>query len=746
MASLPPMPPLDGLANSQESDEEGMPVSPVLKIHERKLRTRILQGRKAKKPVDTIQLLEELSRFVIGLQSLPRCVSINDVNGRRKGCNCLVDLDISEDSEELQQITEYLYRFALLKWDEEIRLVCEWIKYAMVTQAKTSLNQLEKTTSYLIPGTTKSCCSDSLCRLLGFGSHRWRTTVKLAKLHKRPVHAFQGCPGHATLWHAAHGLRSFFEDLEQLACPRATLLVRGIVDGKVLTALKDDDEDTLELPTAMSKRSIYGRFLRENGWRYLVDIKGGVSAKIPLEDPNVEQKEVCSWTTFLRYWKNNFPHIHIAKPREDVCGDCYKFANRHRFLPRKKENDADADSHLGGDTDDEEEEEEEEALPVFGPEEEPTIDPMIAREEMILAAGVHVKNARTQREYYQQKKMEAKETSRLPPKERTLCFVADYAQNMGVPSFNYEQPGETYYYSPLGAYCFGVVDCGKTPDFLSGYVYTEDVAKKGGNNVASLLLLHLKRNGFMATTEPFKDITFIFDNCGGQNKNRMVLRLLFLLVKMGVASVARAAFLVRGHTKNDCDRLFNVMKKEYRNNNIYTPDDLVKSLQHPQVEPVHVDADAFFDWDAVEEMYISRPVGETNQNHMFTVDINTDKGNSMAVAVAHGEPTKALWLVKPAARDHNMAFWKALQPAGIPACGLQDIKWLELYSKWGPLIPEQHKKKWQYYRDDPGHERRGKIKENTKKSKEARKNRTRTAAVKQQPKPKTKQPLTTGVI
>ena len=62
-------------------------------------------------------------------------------------------------------------------------------------------------------------------------------------------------------------------------------------------------------------------------------------------------------------------------------------------------------------------------------------------------------------------------------------------------------------------------------------MYTKEHDKEGGNNVVSLLWENLKRLQVLATREPFKEINFIMDNCGGQSMNRMVLRLLFFLVR-----------------------------------------------------------------------------------------------------------------------------------------------------------------------------------------------------------------------
>jgi hypothetical protein len=125
---------------------------------------------------------------------------------------------------------------------------------------------------------------------------------------------------------------------------------------------------------------------------------------------------------------------------------------------------------------------------------------------------------------------------------------------MQLPNFASEQPGATYYFSAMNAFVFGVVDT--QVDCLTAYIYNEDMAKKGGNNVASLLMYHLERKGILQEAKdkgPFKELNIVMDNCSRQNKNRMVLRLLHFLVKTEVTKKASAIFLVRRHTKNDCD-------------------------------------------------------------------------------------------------------------------------------------------------------------------------------------------------
>ena len=80
---------------------------------------------------------------------------------------------------------------------------------------------------------------------------------------------------------------------------------------------------------------------------------------------------------------------------------------------------------------------------------------MMDSEATISAAGEHVRMAKDQREYVNQKMEEAAATQLNEPSERVWTFIGDYAQNLQLPNFGCEQPGETYYYSPLNILCFG---------------------------------------------------------------------------------------------------------------------------------------------------------------------------------------------------------------------------------------------------------------------------------------------------
>jgi hypothetical protein len=123
------------------------------------------------------------------------------------------------------------------------------------------------------------------------------------------------------------------------------------------------------------------------------------------------------------------------------------------------------------------------------------------RELMLLQATAHIKMARAQRALYQAKVADAvaDATARKEHLVRRYTFVVDYGQNLELPVYNKEQPGCTYYFSPLSIYNLGVVhhahiyNDGWVSEHLHCHVYTEGVGKKDANNVASLIMKTLQK-------------------------------------------------------------------------------------------------------------------------------------------------------------------------------------------------------------------------------------------------------------
>ncbi len=152
---------------------------------------------------------------------------------------------------------------------------------------------------------------------------------------------------------------------------------------------------------------------------------------------------------------------------------------------------------------------------------------------MLLRAAWHVKSACCQQSLYKclVDKARSDAKAKVPHSKRTYTFVVDYGQNMEMPCFGGNQPGDSYYFTPLCVYNLGIVNCahvhaGETDakDHMHCHVYWECIVSKGENNVASLILKYLTYAKNIHENEKGGELNIVFDNCSGQNKNNTLLR------------------------------------------------------------------------------------------------------------------------------------------------------------------------------------------------------------------------------
>ena len=177
---------------------------------------------------------------------------------------------------------------------------------------------------------------------------------------------------------------------------------------------------------------------------------------------------------------------------------------------------------------------------------------------------------------------------------------------MQCPCYNSKQPGCTYYYTSLNVFNFGVVD--HSHDYGNGtignhmycHVYHEGIGKKGGTNVASLIVKTLQYINILKQSDPGGELNIIFDNCSGQNKNNTVLKLALWLKEMGYFKQVNFVFLIVAHMKNACDRLFNSLKHEYRKRNTFTMDKLIDALSVSRtISIIRTKHNDFLNYDAL---------------------------------------------------------------------------------------------------------------------------------------------------
>ena len=118
----------------------------------------------------------------------------------------------------------------------------------------------------------------------------------------------------------------YFNQVKALAEPSATRLVRDVT-GQL--TMGDNNEDILYLLSHMSKRGVYRQYCEHRGKRVVTSNDGQTT----LEDmEGRDQKDTISWSTFFNYWNGHFSHLRVSQPHEDICKECYVFANRQRYV------------------------------------------------------------------------------------------------------------------------------------------------------------------------------------------------------------------------------------------------------------------------------------------------------------------------------------------------------------------------------------------------------------------------------
>ena len=319
---------------------------------------------------------------------------------------------------------------------------------------------------------------------------------------------------------------------------------------------------------------------------------------------------------------------------------------------------------------------------------------------MLLEAAEHIKMARAQRALYQSKVDLAvlHATEKMQHEFRAYTLVVDYGQNMELPSYRREQPGCTYYYSPLSVYNLGVVnhahvyDDGQVSAHLHAHVYHEGVARKGATNVTSLIMKTLRHLNIIQSDSVGGELNIIFDNCGGQNKNSTVLGLAAWLMALGYFKRVNFIFLVVGRTKNAADRLFNSLKREYRKQNLFTFQDMLAVLNRSEMVTVHpASPDDFLDYDKLmNKLYGRRLLGNIKKNHIFTCDSD---GAQMKIRQSNLDEhcEYVIFLRKNGAWDISRQDIIRISDeelaVPLPHTGLNPYKMVEMFAKYRPVVP-----------------------------------------------------------
>lgn len=207
---------------------------------------------------------------------------------------------------------------------------------------------------------------------------------------------------------------------------------------------------------------------------------------------------------------------------------------------------------------------------------------------------------------------------------RGICF--DFMQNLPLPEVPVQ---DVFYLRQLWVYVFGVHDLGSSRAQM--FVYHEGEAKKGANDVCSMLLQYIEETVPAEVTE----LHCFCDGCAGQNKNHTVLRFFLTLAARKRFNKIFLYFPERGHSYLPCDRDFGLIKRKVRRaDRVYVPDEYHAMILAARKDPFTVkvlrpkDVKDFSQWwpqfykKSCVPLKKTRPGQKSDHRDLFSVSSN----------------------------------------------------------------------------------------------------------------------------
>lgn len=151
-----------------------------------------------------------------------------------------------------------------------------------------------------------------------------------------------------------------------------------------------------------------------------------------------------------------------------------------------------------------------------------------------------------------------------------------------------------YYSRKLSVYNFTIYDVGRHRALC--YVWSENDAKKGSNEVGSCLLHFFETMAKEGVTE----FWLYSDNCGGQNRNKNVFAaFLYAAAKLNVN--IKMTYLEVGHTQNEGDSVHAMIEKYAKAQKVYTVKQWIEMIKNakvtkPQYEVIEMKYDMFYNF------------------------------------------------------------------------------------------------------------------------------------------------------
>ena len=192
-------------------------------------------------------------------------------------------------------------------------------------------------------------------------------------------------------------------------------------------------------------------------------------------------------------------------------------------------------------------------------------------------------------------------------KENLIIFSFDCQKNMVLPKV----PDQTAYYSrQLYQYNLTVVignsKCHQTKENTFIYEWKETEYSKSSNEIASAVYHCICQHNF---AETISTVRLVSDGCGGQDKNSIMIAMLFYWLSKDVPAhitMVELIFPMVGHSFLPPDRVFTRIEKKIRKKEVIAdPMDYVKVFaEHGTVISLK---GLVRDWKSIAEIILKKP-------------------------------------------------------------------------------------------------------------------------------------------
>lgn len=244
-----------------------------------------------------------------------------------------------------------------------------------------------------------------------------------------------------------------------------------------------------------------------------------------------------------------------------------------------------------------------------------------------------------------------------------VCATFDFQKVLTCP---HGQMSILHYKRKLSCYNFTIYDMAGKQGHC--YMWDENVAKRGANEVASCVYDFVKQGAFKGV----KEFRFWSDNCAGQNRNRIVFYMYAHAAKEFNVTITHR-FLEKGHTQNEGDSVHSVIERAAERKIIYTPEEWKLLVRWAKVtgdsyEVIDVDRSLIYDFK--DQLKNKNWVKNTDNNKVVWTNIKEvcvdgTQSNKIHYKYALSDDSMTLILRKET-RNYNIPMLCKAYEAPIP--------------------------------------------------------------------------------